>query len=225
MKINNKNKSLHFSKSDYRIRRIAGFTYIETMVALVLLSLLFIGFRYLLFSYWEVINRSWSQRYLEQYGNSVVEYIARNIINAKSITIAPNQGDLGTFYVTMNDPFTGDYLITYSATANGIRENGDKIFPEFPPKQSESHTSSILGPQEEIEIEQFSGQFVTRTEPPYSNPPNFLGRVFRVTLRMKYTRKGDSDTKDYVREMVFTSQVSLKMREQAPASQQPSQGT
>ena len=65
---------------DLLIKRQRGFTLIETLVVVTLMSLLFVGFRYSLYSYWEVINRSWTIRYVEQYGNSTVEYIARNII-------------------------------------------------------------------------------------------------------------------------------------------------
>jgi len=199
-------------------RKQGGFTLIETLVTVTMLSVVLIGFRYTLYSYWEVINRSWSLRYTEQYGNSVVEYIARNIINARAITIGANQGDLGVFYVTLNDPLSGNYQVTYTGTADGIKENGEKIIDDFPPRKSESHIKSTLGPREEIEIEEFKGEFISRPQPPYSNPVNFIGRVFQVTLKMKYKRLGDNAADDYERILTFTSQVSLKMIDQGPVS-------
>lgn len=198
-----------------------GFTIIETLVVVVLSALLIIGFRYTFQVYWEQLNRSWSQRYLEQYGNSIVEYIARNVINAKQITLGQNQGNYGTFYVTLMDPFTGNYQVTYSSTNEGITENNQKIFAEYPPEQGNNSATSIIGPREEFSIEQFRGEFIYRPQPPYTNPQNFLGRVFKVTLKLKYIRQGNEDFEDYVKYMTFTSQVSLKMRSQ-PA---PGQGS
>ncbi len=199
--------------------RQGGFTLIETLITVTLLSVVMIGFRYTLYSYWEVINRSWSVRYAEQYGNSVVEYIARNIINAKDITLAANQGDLSSFYVTLTDEMGANYVVTYAGTNDGIKENGVKIMDDYPPQEFESHTKSILGPREKIELMEFKGEFISRPYPPYGNPVTFIGRVFQVTLKMKYTRMGDGDTEDYERELNFSSQVSLKMSEMAnPAS-------
>ncbi|MBC8276747.1 MAG: type II secretion system protein, partial [FCB group bacterium] len=58
-------------------RRQSGFTLIETLVVVTLMALVLVGFRYTLTSFWETINRSWTVRAVEQYGNSVVESIAR----------------------------------------------------------------------------------------------------------------------------------------------------
>jgi len=190
-----------------------GFTLIETLITVVLLALMLVGFRYTLEAYWEQINRSWSERYLEQYGNSVVEYIARNIINAKQIDVAANQGTFGTFYVILDDPLSGSYTVTYSSTADdGVTENNDKIISEYPPTKLNNHSTAILGPRESFEVLEFRGEYIYRHWPPYFNPTSFLGRVFKVTIKLKYVRDGDSGTEDYERVMTFTSQVSLKNR-------------
>lgn len=196
------------------MKKQRGFILIETLITVVLLSAILIGFRYTLYSYYEVVNRSFSCRYLEQIGNSTVEYIARNIINAKDISLSANQGNLSSFYVTLTDEMEANYVVTYSGMNDGIKENGVKIFNDYPPLKSDSHVSSVIGPKEEIEITEFKGEYITRPYPPYSNPPTFYGRVFQVTLKMKYTRQGDNDDiNDYEREFTFTSQVSLKMNE------------
>lgn len=207
--------------SEKPARRQSGFTLIEALVVVSLMGLVLIGFRYTLTSFWETINRSWTTRAIEQYGNSVVEYIARNTINAKKIDLAVNQGNYGTFYVTLDNPMTGYYQITYSSSDDGIEENGEPIFEDFPFENWDSHYESVLGPREKIEIEQFGGQYIYRPSPPYANPTDFEGRVFQITLRLKYTREGAGDFDDFTRIFHFTSQVSLKMREQ----ENPQQGS
>ena len=207
--------------SERLMRRQSGFTLIEALVVVVLMGLTLVGFRYTLTSYWETINRSWTTRAIEQYGNSVVEYIARNTINAKKIDLAANQGNFATFYVTLDDPLTGSYQITYSSSDDGIEENGESIFEDFPFENWDSHYESVLGPREKIEIEQFGGQYIYRPYPPYANPMDFEGRVFQITLRLKYTREGGGEYDDYTRIFHFTSQISLKMREQ----ENPQQGS
>lgn len=202
-------------------RRQSGFTLIETLVVVTLMALVLVGFRYTLTSFWETINRSWTVRAVEQYGNSVVEYIARNTINAKKIDLAVNQGNYGTFYVTLENPMTGYYQVTYSSSDDGIEENGEPIFEDFPFENWDSHYESILGPREKIEIEQFGGEYIRRVNAPYANPPDFEGRVFQINLRLKYTRDGNGEYNDYSRIFHFTSQVSLKMREQQNPQQEP----
>jgi len=196
-----------------------GFTLIETLVVVTLSAILFIGFRYTFQVFSEQINRSWSQRYLEQYGNSLVEYIARNVINARQITLGSNQGSYGVFYVTLTDPFAGNYQVTYSSSGEGIKENNQYIFPEYYPQNAENSVNAVLGPREEFSIEQFKGEFIYRPYPPYANPPTFNGRVFQVTLTLKYTRQGDKDFNDYIKIMTFKSQVSLKMRDTSTQGQ------
>ena len=203
-------------------KKQAGFTLIETLVVVTLMSIVYIGFRYTLTSFWETINRSWTIRAVEQYGNSVVEYVARNTINAKRIDLAINQGTYATFYVTLEEPMTGEYQITYSSSSEGIEENGEPIFEEFPFEQWNNHYESILGPREKIEVEQFTGDYIYRPQPPYANPETFKGRVFQINLRLKYTREGAGDYDDYHRILHFTSQISLKKREQEDTPQQPS---
>ena len=211
--------------SDSRLStKQSGFTLIETLVTVALLALMLVGFRYTLEAYWEQINRSWSERYLEQYGNSVVEYIARNIINAKQIDIAANQGLFATFYVVLDEPMSGNYTVTYSATADeGVTENNEKIMSDYPPTKWNNHSTAILGPRESFEVLEFRGEYIYRPESPYFNPASFLGRVFKVTIKLKYVRDGDSGTNDYERVMTFTSQISLKNRF-APGSNEPPPG-
>jgi prepilin-type N-terminal cleavage/methylation domain-containing protein len=191
-----------------------GFTFIEVLVVVLLMTLMMVGFNYTIRAYWEQINRSASERFLKQYGNSIVEFIARNIVNAKGIDIGPTQGDYGTFYVTLNDPVAGDYVVTYSATDDeGVTQNGEKIIPEFAMNQTDRHVGTILGPTESFTVESFKGEFIYRPEPPYYNPASFLGRVFQITLILKYTRENAEMPDPYERYMTFTSQVSLKNRE------------
>jgi len=192
----------------------AGFTLIEVLVSVILLGMLFFGFRYTLQAYSQQINRSWAERYMEQYGNSIVEYLARKMVNAKQINIPPNIGNFATFYVVNEDPNFGQVSTKFSSSeTEGILENDEKLFPDFPPEELNNRANSILGPSETIELTEFRIDSVYRPLSPYFNPQEFKGRLFKVTLKLIYTQKTfKPGVDDYIREMMFTSQVSLKNR-------------
>jgi prepilin-type N-terminal cleavage/methylation domain-containing protein len=195
--------------------RQGGFTLIEVLVTVMLFCMMMIGFRYVLKGFWEQINRSWSERFMEQYGNSVVEYIARNLVNAKGIYVPPNTNNYGIFYVSYEDPNLNAYTVKYSSTQDeGVLKDNEKIFEDFPPENTSSHVSSILGPSEEFELIEFRIDSVYRPYSPFFNTVDFRSRLFKITLKLSYTRYSTKPgTQDYVREMWFTGQVSLKNRE------------
>lgn len=195
------------------VSRQSGFTLIEVLVSVVLLAGLLVGFRYTLLAYWEQINRSWAERYMEQYGNSMVEYLARNLVNAKTITISQNGSNLATFFAYFDNNIH-QYTVKYSCTSDdGVEEDDEKIFAEFPPDNFKDKYSSILGVNEKFEIIEFKIDSVYKYYTPYFNPEAFKGRLFKITLRIAYEQESaDSKKQDYYREMMFTSQVSLKNR-------------
>lgn len=189
-----------------------GFTLIEALVMIVLSTILIIGFRYTVQAYWEQINRSMTERHLEQYGNSIVEYVARNIINAHRIYVPPNTGALSSFTATLYDPNRGYYDIKFSANReNWVMEDNERIFREFPPKQGEGSVKSILGPNETARLVKFRIDSIRRVEPPYNNPVDFYGRLYEITLMLHYQRELKAGEIPYVRDMTFSSQVALKM--------------
>jgi prepilin-type N-terminal cleavage/methylation domain-containing protein len=192
----------------------SGFTLIEILITTILLAMLLFGFRYTVQAYMKQINRSWAERYMEQYGNSTVEYIARNMVNAKQVNIPPNIGNFATFYVIHEDPNLGQISTKYSSSeTDGIMVNDEKLFPDFPPEELNNRANAILGPSESIELTEFRIDSVYRPISPYFNPVEFKGRLFKVTLKMIYTQKNyKPSVDDYFREMMFTSQVSLKNR-------------
>ena len=189
-----------------------GFTLIETLVALVIMSVMFIGFRYTMLAFTEQINRSYSERQLEQYGNTMVEYLARNLTNAKRIYVPPNSGELGSFTAFYDDPNTGEYDVLFEASNKlWLTEDGERIIKDFPPDQSKSSIQGNLGPDETYRLLEFTIDSVRRYDPPYNNPEDFYGRLYQISLKLRYQR-GNEDADTYTRDMLFTSQVSLKMR-------------
>ncbi len=190
----------------------AGFTLIEALVMIVLSVILIIGFRYTLLAYWEQMNRSMTERHIQQYGSSIVEYVARKITNAREIYIPPNAGDLSTFTATFFDPNKGNVNIIFSANKkNWVMEDNERIFREFPPKRSDNSYSGVIGLNETVEIIKFGIDSIRRIEPPYNNTEDFYGRLYRVTLLLRYTREWDKDEQPYIKNMTFSSQISMKM--------------
>ena len=192
----------------------SGFTLIEVLISVVLLSGLLVGFRYTLLAYWQQINRSWAERYMEQYGNSTVEFIARNIVNAKAISVSPNSNNMATFYVTLDDNITQS-VVKYSCSPDeGVEVDNEKLFSDFPPENFEDKYSSVLGLNEKFEIIEFRIDSVYKSYTPYFNPVEFAPRLYKVTLRIAFEQEHlETGDMDYYREMVFTSQVSLKNRD------------
>ena len=192
-----------------------GFTLVETLVTVVLLSGMLIGFRYILLGYWEQINRSWAERYMEQYGNSVVEYVARNIKNAIRIEIPENSGILGTFTVYFADSLaaSGERGVQYSSEAEeGIFEDDEKIIWDFPPPNFDSRSKSILGPRELFELVEFRIDSIYHPEPPFYNQAEFKERLMEITLKIRYIKQNDAaQSKNYIRQMTFSRQVSMLM--------------
>jgi hypothetical protein len=173
---------------------------------------MFIGFRYTMLAFTEQINRSYSERQLEQYGNTMVEYLARNLTNAKRIFVPPNSGELGSFTAFYDDPNTGEYDVLFEASNKlWLTEDGERIIKDFPPEQSKSSIQGNLGPGETYRLLEFTIDSVRRYDPPYNNPEDFYGRLYQISLKLRYQR-GNEDADTYTRDMLFTSQVSLKMR-------------
>lgn len=173
-----------------------------------------IGLRYTMSAWWDVIDRSWTERYIEQYGNSVVEYIARNVVNATYMNIE-TYGEFSTFFVGINSDTLGFYQEVYYANyQDGVKVNGESLFQEFPlPGNTVLHNdvTSVMSPAETIEITQFKAEFTTRPYPPYFDPISFYGKTFQVTMKIKYTRNADDPSEtDYENEMTFSCQVALK---------------
>ena len=200
--------------------RQRGFTLIETLISVVLMTIIMIGLKSTMSAWWDVIDRSWTERYIEQYGNSTVEYIARNVVNATYMNIE-TYGEFSTFFVGINSDSLGFYQEVYSAHYHdGVKINGEKLFQEFPlPGNVVPHNAvtSVMSPDETIEITQFKAEFSTRPYPPYMTPPSFYGKTFMVTMKIKYTRNADDPSEtDYENEMTFSFQVALKNLTSSP---------
>lgn len=184
-----------------------GWTYAETIVSMVMLTIIFLGFTVTLLAFREWINRSWAIRVMDQYANDVMSDIEANLRRASRITQNPAQYGLGSFTVEVDSIlnyypalFLQTRRYTYSARPNfGIYKAIDntapqKIDPDFPPEDWEN-----------------SHRFVF-TEFSYPGPyvvPNTANNYFsdgmvRVYMSIRYERPRKEETSMGIQNRKYT---------------------
>jgi hypothetical protein len=146
-----------------RLHGDGGWTFIEAVYSVVLLSVVFLGFTITIMSFREWLNRSWAIRVVDQYANDVMTHIEGFLQMGGSIAPNPPKNGLGSFRIyVMNLNQYPIYIVdstAYNFSAhpkNGIfigvgntaseefyayRTGGDEVFP--PPGWHKEHEITI----------------------------------------------------------------------------------
>ena len=173
------------------VSRDEGFTFIEVTLTVVIMAIMVLGLTIILMAFREHLDRSWSVRMMDQYGNDVIERLTHELRNAVDVTIRPGIGNTHEIDIKYLEPNYLDrtYLIRWRADIGNsqIQVNGEPVDPGFPPRK--------LGGGESFEILLFTlykyGVFTPdaeeHTDARFRNEM-FLDATYDIRFRLKYNR-------------------------------------
>ncbi|TKJ39977.1 hypothetical protein CEE37_09580 [candidate division LCP-89 bacterium B3_LCP] len=173
-----------------------GWTFIEAVYSVVLLTVVFLGFTITILAFREWMFRSWGIRLVDQYANDVLAFIEDQLRVGGRITEIPSQSELRSFTIyTMN---LTDYPIrvadstAYNFSAHpeqgvfvGIGNTAPEEFYSFRTNHKEHFPPDGWGEDHNFKITGF--KFVDWNNPMLS--PSFNDAMPQVILNIEYSRK------------------------------------
>jgi len=111
------------------LRNDEGWTLIEALISLFLITILFLGFTVSLLAFREWINRSWAIRVMDQYANDVFSRLDAYLRDAHRVDLLPPQNGLGRFQLLhlQFDIYDMSYVDTLRTTFSADPQNGISI--------------------------------------------------------------------------------------------------
>ncbi len=114
-----------------------GWTFVEAVLSIVIMSIMVLGLTVVLMAFKEQLDRSWSIRVMDQYGNDVVERLTHELRNAVDVTVRNGIGNTHKLDITYLDPYRHDETFTNHWRADvrsaKVLINNDPIDRTFPP--------------------------------------------------------------------------------------------
>lgn len=175
-----------------------GFTFIETILAIVIMSILTLGLTITLLAFKEQLDRSWAIRVMDQYGNDVVERFTHEMRNAVDINVrhvmTRGEKKIDKVNLTYMDQWNEDLLHTSTWEVDNrwgrmLINRSPAIDPFFPP--------SSPGRGESYEIVQFTvspygtytpeAQWETGDRRAHRTP-EFLAGTWDIHVLLRYNR-------------------------------------
>ncbi|MBC8465421.1 hypothetical protein H8D57_00185 [bacterium] len=92
----------------YKLERDDGWTIMEAVLTIVIMSIMVIGLSIVLMAFREHLDRSWSVRVMDQYGNDVIEQLAHQLRNAVDVDVRNGWGNTHRIDVKLLDPYVHD---------------------------------------------------------------------------------------------------------------------
>ncbi len=173
------------------VSRDEGFTFIEVTLTVVIMAIMVLGLAIVLLAFKEHLDRSWSVRIMDQYGNDVVERLTHELRNAVDVTIRPGIGNTHEIDIEYLEPNYLDrtYIIRWRADLRNcqIKVDHNPIDPGFPPGK--------LGSGETYEILLFTlfkyGEMTSdrkEHDDAASRSNMFLDATYDIRFKLKYNR-------------------------------------
>ncbi|MFN3821905.1 MAG: hypothetical protein ACK4OO_06180 [bacterium] len=174
--------------------REEGWTFIEAILAVVIMSIMILGLTITLLAFKEHLDRSWAIRVMDQYGNDVVENLAHELRNAVDVTVRSGTGNSHRIDIRYLDPY---YHNRFTTTTWYADMRNSRIMAGTPPRPIDPLFPPVrLKRGEKFVIEEF-------TLNPYgSNTPNrweerdalvrkreFRDATWDIKLRLRYERQ------------------------------------
>jgi len=175
----------------FRISDDSGWTIIEAVITIIVMTIMMLGLTVVLMAFREHLDRSWSVRVMDQYGNDVIERLTHELRNAVDVEVRNDRGNTHRIDITYLDPYRHDETRTtyWRADQRSARVivNNVPIDPTFPP--------SSPGRGEYYEIVQFTmtpyGTLtpnVSERQDSFRRNESFLAATFDIRLTLRYHR-------------------------------------
>lgn len=175
-----------------KLARDEGWTFIEAILAVVLISIMVLGLTIVLLAFKEHLDRSWSIRTMDQYGNDVVERLTHDLRNAVEVTVRNGPGNTHKIEVESLDPWHKSIIhsTVWRADPNRARifMGRELVDPTFPP--------TMMGIGESFQVVQFTltqfgaampeGQWEHRDA--RARKDEFLNAAWDIHLVLRYNR-------------------------------------
>ncbi|MBL7073783.1 prepilin-type N-terminal cleavage/methylation domain-containing protein [candidate division KSB1 bacterium] len=178
-----------------------GFTFIEALLSVVLASIVMAGLMIPMLAFVEHLDRSWSVRLMNQYGNDFLEQIVRDLRDARDVNITSRDG-FSALTAWVRDARGHLREISYRAKRDkGILRNGEPLDKTFPPSRRQ------LKEGESFEVQDLQFQLSSRLH----DPDLLNNAVVLVTLRLRYSREDpDNPGNEFQKEQTFRTTIYLR---------------
>lgn len=174
------------------LARDEGWTLVEAILTIVVMSIMVLGLSIVLMAFKEHLDRSWSIRVMDQYGNDVIEKLTHDLRNAVDVKVRNDRGNTQRIDIKFLDPYVHDkYDWKYyrADTRNcKVYVNNSPLDLTFPP------TSPGRG--ELYEIVQFTltpyGQLTPNAQErqdSFRRNDAFNSATWDIRFRLRYTRR------------------------------------
>jgi len=132
--------------------REGGWTLVEALLSIVVMSIMILGLSIVLMAFRGQLDRSWSVRVMDQYGNDVIEQLSHKLRNAVDVDVRRGTANTSKIDIQFLDPYVHDLYRTESWRADlrtaRITVNNAPLDNSFPPRR--------MGRGESYEIVQFT---------------------------------------------------------------------
>lgn len=126
------------STKRYKLCSDEGFTFIEAILTIVIMSIMMLGLSIVMMAFRDHLDRSWAVRTMDQYGNDVIEALTHELRNAIDVSVRNQTQFTHRITVTSLDAFNPRIhhnTLWYADLRTGqIKRNHDPVDLLFPPR-------------------------------------------------------------------------------------------
>lgn len=174
------------------LARDGGWTLVEALLSIVVMSIMILGLSIVLMAFREQLDRSWSIRVMDQYGNDVIERLTHQLRNATEVGVRRGQGNTSKIDIQFLDPHVHNLIHVESWRADlrqaRIVVNNNPLDKTFPPRK--------MGRGESYEIVQFtmtpygnSTPNIWERQDSFNRNAQFIGACYDLRFKLRYNKK------------------------------------
>jgi type II secretory pathway pseudopilin PulG len=199
-----------------KIANDGGYTLVEAILSIVIMSIMVLGLSIVLMAFKEHLDRSWSVRVMDQYGNDVIEQLTHQLRNAVDVEVRNGQGNSHKIDIKFLDPYMHDtYLYNnwrVDYRTGQVVVNNVPLDRSFPPSQP--------GRGESFEIVRFtltkygeSTPNIRETQDSYRRTDDFIDATWDIRFILRYNRKAiNPGERNWFYEKEYHNRVYMRNR-------------